>query len=104
MVASSTTITSGLSRVERWLFAVVMGIGGVIPRVLALMALRCVRGFDAMTQVLVGLVVVVTVGKNVATLCYVATLYLLGLSLSMATLCGGCRSILIVASNLMMAF
>ena len=38
VIASSTTIVSGLSRVERWLFGVVMGLVVVVPRVLALMA------------------------------------------------------------------
>ena len=73
MVASSTTITLGLSRVYRRLFAVVMGMSGVIPGVLAPVTLRCVRGFVAMTYGLVGLVVVVTDGANVATLYSVAT-------------------------------
>ena len=89
---------------ERRFFAVVIGMGGVIPGVLALVALRCVHGFAAMIHGLVGLVVVVTGDAGVATLDSVATLYSLGSPHSVDTLCGGCRSILVVASYLMMAF
>ena len=53
---------------------------------------------------LVGLVMVVTGGADVVTPCSVTTLCLLGSSPSMATLYGGCRSISIIASDLMMAF
>ena len=92
----------GLSRVDRRLFVVGLLMWGVIPGVLALVFLRCVRGFVAMTRELVGLVVVVTGGGAVAT--SVATLCSLGSSPSVAILFGGCRSISIVAINLMMAF
>ena len=78
--------------------------GGVIPRVLALVAVWCFRGFAAMALGLVGSLVVVTGGADVATFYSVATLCLLGSSPSVATLRGSCRSISIVVSNLMMAF
>ena len=73
--------------------------GGVIPGVLALVALRCFRGFAAMALRLVGLLVVVTGGADAATLCSVTTLCSLGSSPPVATLYGGCRFILNVASN-----
>jgi hypothetical protein len=53
---------------------------------------------------LVELVVVVTGGANVTTLCSMATFFLLGSPPSVTTLCGGCRSISIIAKELMMAF
>ena len=93
-------MTLGLIRVDRRLLVVGLLMLGVIPGVLALVFLRCVRGFVAMTRELVGLVVVVTGGASVAT--SVATLCSLGLPPSVATLCGGCRSISIVASDLIM--
>ena len=57
--ASSTTIALGLSSVECWSFVVVMMMRGVIPGVLALLVLRCGRGFAVMMRKLVGLVVIV---------------------------------------------
>ena len=66
-------MTLGLIRVDRRLLVVGLLMLGVIPGVLALVFLRCVRGFVAMTRELVGLVVVVTDGANVATLYSVAT-------------------------------
>ena len=102
MVASSTTMTSGLSRVDRQLFVVGLLMWGLIPGVYALVFLRCVRGFVAMTCELVGVVVVVTGGAAVAI--SVTTLCSLGSPPCVATICGGCRSISIVASDLMMDF
>ena len=94
-------MTVGLIRVDRRFLVVGLLMSGVVPGVLALVFLRCVRGFTAMTRELVGLVVVVTGGAAVAI--SVATLCSLGSPPSVTTLCGGCRSISIVASGLMMA-
>ena len=104
MFASSTTIPLGLNHVEHRLFEVVMGMFGLIPGVLARVAQKFARGLVAMPCGLVGLVVVVTGTTDMATHCVVATLCSLASSPSVATICGGCRSISIVASDLMMAF
>ena len=95
-------MTLGLSRVDRRFFVVRLLMWGVILGVLALVFLRCVRGFAAMMCKLVGLIVVVTGGAAVAI--SVATLCSLGSPPSLATHCGGCRSISIVTSDLVIHF
>ena len=74
------------------------------PGMSSLVACRCVRGFVVVTHILVVLVVVVTGGADVATLCSVATLYWLVSPPSVTALCSGYKSLSIVASNFMMDF